>query len=323
MIAAGAGSATAQPIQWMMSEGGNGHWYEGVRLSTIQTLQTAQADAISRGGYVAAITSAAESAFIDTLAQDESLWMNYYVGPLIGIFTDGDTCLQGCSVSGEPLTFTNWWPGNPDWPATSCCVYLFAHTNLWQNHPCGQQGWDTYPRTYIIEWSADCNNDGLVDKGQILSGQLPDANNNGIPDWSVNINRQPSNQAVGVDQPVFFVVEASSTAGCADPIAYRWQRRNPQVPDDNALDAWIDLRDGGTFLNTTTASLTILRPTAGLATGYRCKISGGCGCEGVSSGVAYTNVVNFAAACPSDFNNDGSVDGDDVIEFFERWDNGC
>jgi hypothetical protein len=38
------------------------------------------------------------------------------------------------------------------------------------------------PVSYVIEWSADCNNDGLVDYGQILSGQLADANANGIPD---------------------------------------------------------------------------------------------------------------------------------------------
>jgi hypothetical protein len=35
---------------------------------------------------------------------------------------------------------------------------------------------------FIIEWSADCNNDGIVDYGQILQGILPDGNANGIPD---------------------------------------------------------------------------------------------------------------------------------------------
>jgi len=34
----------------------------------------------------------------------------------------------------------------------------------------------------IYEWSADCNNDGIVDYGQILSSQLADANTDGIPD---------------------------------------------------------------------------------------------------------------------------------------------
>ncbi len=37
-------------------------------------------------------------------------------------------------------------------------------------------------RGYVIEWSADCNNDGIVDKGQIVAGQLADSDNNGIPD---------------------------------------------------------------------------------------------------------------------------------------------
>ena len=34
----------------------------------------------------------------------------------------------------------------------------------------------------IIEWSADCNNDGIVDYGQILDGSLEDLDANGVPD---------------------------------------------------------------------------------------------------------------------------------------------
>ena len=34
----------------------------------------------------------------------------------------------------------------------------------------------------MIEWSADCNGDGIVDYGQILDGTLTDADRNGIPD---------------------------------------------------------------------------------------------------------------------------------------------
>jgi hypothetical protein len=47
-------------------------------------------------------------------------------------------------------------------------------------HPNGDPAAEGYPG--IIEWSADCNNDGVVDYGQILRGDLPDANENGIPD---------------------------------------------------------------------------------------------------------------------------------------------
>ena len=35
---------------------------------------------------------------------------------------------------------------------------------------------------YLIEWSADCNSDGVVDFGQIRAGELDDANANNIPD---------------------------------------------------------------------------------------------------------------------------------------------
>jgi hypothetical protein len=34
----------------------------------------------------------------------------------------------------------------------------------------------------VIEWSADCNGDGIVDFGQILRGELIDLNSNGVPD---------------------------------------------------------------------------------------------------------------------------------------------
>ena len=34
----------------------------------------------------------------------------------------------------------------------------------------------------IIEWSADCNGDGLVDFAQIRAGELIDRNGDGVPD---------------------------------------------------------------------------------------------------------------------------------------------
>ena len=34
----------------------------------------------------------------------------------------------------------------------------------------------------IVEWSEDCNDDGIVDYGQVLDGSLGDLNNDGIAD---------------------------------------------------------------------------------------------------------------------------------------------
>ena len=133
----------------------------------------------------------------------------------------------------------------------------------------------------------------------------------------------PTDQTVNVDQPVLFVVEPDTNSSCNAALQYQWQRRDPLVSDDNAPNAWISLQNGGGIVGATSPNLVILRPTPGLATGYRCRISGGCGCEFATSSVYYTATVNFSAACPSDFNLDGSVDGDDVITFFERWDIGC
>jgi formylglycine-generating enzyme required for sulfatase activity len=133
----------------------------------------------------------------------------------------------------------------------------------------------------------------------------------------------PTSQSVNVDQPVLFALELNSLSPCVASLAFQWQRRNPLVTDPSDPQAWISLIEGGGFSGTQSPNLAIFRPTPGLATGYRCRISNACGCEADSSGVIYTDVVNYSAACPSDFNLDGSVDGDDVIMFFERWDVGC
>ena len=45
--------------------------------------------------------------------------------------------------------------------------------NCWTGHP-------NY--AYLIEWSADCNGDGIVDYGQILDGTVDDLDQNGVPD---------------------------------------------------------------------------------------------------------------------------------------------
>jgi hypothetical protein len=198
---------------------------------------------------------------------------------------------------------------------------FFPYSSTWNdiawNDPYERTGWG-----YLVEWDADCNHDGFVDYGQILSGELPDANHNGIPD-GLTMTTQPTDQAVGVDQPVLFSTEVTTAAGCGASVTYQWQRRNPAIADPNAANAWFDLADGNGFVNTRTSSLGILHPTPALATGYRCKIGGGCGCEPNTGGFVYTNTVNFSVACPADFNADGGIDFSDVEAFFERWENGC
>jgi hypothetical protein len=138
----------------------------------------------------------------------------------------------------------------------------------------------------------------------------------------LSVSQQPVDQAAAVDAPVTFYLEASDAAGCSNPVTYQWQRRDPTVADENAANAWIDLRSGPQFVNATGNALVIAHPIPALATGYRCKIGGGCGCR-PASGFVYSNTVNFSIACPADFNADGGIDFADVEAFFERWENGC
>ena len=86
------------------------------------------------------------------------------------------------------MTFTNWAPGEP---SNDCFGNAEDFANM---RPDGRWN-DLYERpdcvgslpggmvnSVLLEWSADCNHDGIVDYGQILRGELADINHNGIPD---------------------------------------------------------------------------------------------------------------------------------------------
>ena len=173
-------------VQWRVADGGNGHWYKIVNLAGTGKVDwsVSRERAMSAGGDLACFTSEAEtSAFL-------SLTTGQIRGnPWIGLSQDhsapdfSEPAGGWRWASGEPLTWTNWAPGEPnnaggreDW------------VNMWIDF--GPQGkWNDYeptdpqgPDGFVIEWSADCNSDGIVDYGQIVSGQLADANTNGIPD---------------------------------------------------------------------------------------------------------------------------------------------
>jgi len=192
-----AAAATAQDaVQWRVEDGGNGHWY---RLQlTLAEWDQARLVAESTGGHLATITSAGENSFIQSLT-GQAAPADYYLG---GFRQDQSCALDAWTwVTGESFDFSAWgtW-GNPE----PDCIGWSCQG---QSVGCGlvaefigrpDQGvnfgkWnDESKRIYwngvliagqsIIEWSADCNNDGLVDYGQIRAGELDDANLNNIPD---------------------------------------------------------------------------------------------------------------------------------------------
>ena len=170
------GQAVAQDaVQWRVGDGGNGHWYQASSIN--RRWHDAKTAAESIGGHLVTLTSATEREFVWSrlpLAGDDC-W--------IGGFQQPNACEPGCGwtwVTGEPWSYTYWWSVAPDNNP------VLGNENVLDTNISGL--WDDSADCYLclnryaIEWSADCNNDGIVDYGQILAGELADANLNNIPD---------------------------------------------------------------------------------------------------------------------------------------------
>ncbi len=170
------------PVQWRTEDGGNSHWYSFNWILNTGPEGVCWPDArqrsIATGGELVSLASASEAQFIvDCFCPgpgSEFGWM----GNL------GWLGYQGTPVwsDGEPVTYTNWYPGQPsgDGPyvAMGCQT---AWNDIGGSGGCHSSS--ELPLSFwVTEWSTDCNNDSIVDYGQILTGQLADSNTNGIPD---------------------------------------------------------------------------------------------------------------------------------------------
>ena len=198
LIASSAAQAQ-QAVQWKVSDGGNGHWYEPVEGNAMSWTVAAES-AVLRGGYLATVRSPEESNFAVSLVQNPRFWRIdgiYIVGPWLGGYQDRSATgysepAEGWRwVDGERWLWTNWGTiaaGGAE-PNNGCGGENFLHL-LTQPPETGFSGkWNDaggscgeLPKSLIIEWSADCNGDGIVDYGQILDGTFPDANGDGVPD---------------------------------------------------------------------------------------------------------------------------------------------
>ena len=99
----------ATPVQWSSAVGGNDHWYDLTpELPSFEALTLWAASSTYSGmpGYLVSIHSAEENEF---LVQTFGGEYHYVIG-----FTD--VVQEGVWrwVSGEPTTFTNWRPGEPN-----------------------------------------------------------------------------------------------------------------------------------------------------------------------------------------------------------------
>ncbi|MAB83366.1 MAG: hypothetical protein CMJ24_08015, partial [Phycisphaerae bacterium] len=172
------------PVQWTIEEGGNGHWYQAFHGQEYLCWSDAQELASALGGHLATLTSDEENEWIKFgITSDRTLWVEpepestFHAGPFIG--GTSDNC-EFSWVTGEEWGFEDWASG-PDCENPNNGMILSGLSFVYGWHDVGLDSCDV-TRSYLVEWSADCNDDGIVDYGQILDGTLLDEDCDGIPD---------------------------------------------------------------------------------------------------------------------------------------------
>ena len=177
-----ASSATAQDaVQWHVEDGGNGHWYRIVTESAPISWDDALKKSLGSGGVLCVVTSDGEWSFVRDLSQSNGSSKRW-----LGASRGADA-LDWAWVTGEAFEFSAWgstscpsgpYPNNP----------AFDRVALGIADYCGNP-WDDFLAdigepvlSFVVEWSSDCNADGIVDYGQILAGELVDTNANNVPD---------------------------------------------------------------------------------------------------------------------------------------------
>ena len=170
-----------QAIQWKPGDGGNAHWYQRLERSQ-RSWTTMKIFAQSLGAHLATLTSESEAAFAASLLEGGNAFIGGYQDVSARDYSEPAGGWRW--VTGEPMTWTAWCGGEPNdfWGRSSENVMgLYPQTPCWVDLPDPMNV--QFPVPYVlIEWSADCNGDGIVDYGQILSGELADSNGNNIPD---------------------------------------------------------------------------------------------------------------------------------------------
>ena len=191
-----AGVASAQDaVQWRVEDGGNGHWYVALPSVAGRDWEGWVVAASALGGHLATITSVAENVFVT----GPSVFPNAYPTLLARI---GASQPAG---SAEPLGGWQWITGErfelrvEQWTSLEdCCGGNYCNFDgedsagvfTWADGSPERGlggGWNDIGKCLdwwgaVVEWSADCDGDGIVDYGQILTGQLADTNTNGVPD---------------------------------------------------------------------------------------------------------------------------------------------
>lgn len=174
-IAASEAAAQTAPLQRPAS----GHWY--AVQSTPMSWDSARGWALAAGGDLASPATLEEQRFVDFVRRTSTgvaAWIGGYQDPEAPDYAEPAGGWRW--VSEAPWDFTAWWPGEPNNQSFAENRLLMLDSGAWSDASFGDPFYYSFPS--VLEWSADCNGDGVVDFGQILAGGLADENANWIPD---------------------------------------------------------------------------------------------------------------------------------------------
>ena len=164
------------PVQWRIEDGGNGHWYQ-IRAK-VGDWFACRAAAQGLTGDLASPSTVIENSFVERLVPPKQfpIWNRVFLG---GRQNKGKAPNEGWYwVDGSAWNYVDWFENQPNGGEGFLVTMPDESGCTWGDYPANSS--DIY--YFMAEWDADCNNDGVVDYGQILQGQLVDANTNGIPD---------------------------------------------------------------------------------------------------------------------------------------------
>jgi hypothetical protein len=152
-----ASNVQGDPVQWSVADGGNDHWYQAFIVEDGLTQLEGKQRASELGGYLASITSDAETNFINShIANDAELWVNDPNGCLCNGPWIGGQKVAGSSwewLDDTEWGYTNWHYGNPDGSEEdSQALKLWDFSGKkWVDHRIAGEG-DNWVKSFIVEW---------------------------------------------------------------------------------------------------------------------------------------------------------------------------
>ncbi|MAT82566.1 MAG: hypothetical protein CMJ29_13100 [Phycisphaerae bacterium] len=170
------GDLEFQAVQWTQESGGNGHWYVWVELAEGYSWSACRTAAENMGGHLVVAPDVSERTWCRNTFP-ESFAIGLYQDT--NAFDYSEPAGGWRWVDGTPVTNDMWCIGEPDdGGGQDCAAGFYAVPNA-----CVATGFcnQSFP-AMLVEFSEDCNDDGIVDYGQILDGSLADVDGNGIPD---------------------------------------------------------------------------------------------------------------------------------------------